>query len=87
MALFMFTDLGIIGSNQDLIFAQQYYSGIGAGIRLHNESLVFKTFQLRLAFYPFHPADMNFVQFVLNEQSKRQFYSFEPTQPQPLRFE
>ncbi len=87
MALFMFTDLGIIGSNQELIFAQQYYSGIGAGIRLHNESLVFKTFQLRLAFYPFHPSDMNFVQFVLNEQSKRQFYSFEPTQPQPLRFE
>jgi hypothetical protein len=87
MALFMFTDLGIIGSNQELIFAQEYYSGIGAGIRLHNESLVFKTFQLRLSFYPFHPSDMNFVQFVLNEQSKRQFYSFEPTQPQPLRFE
>lgn len=87
MALFMFTDLGIIGSNKDLIFAQQYYNGIGMGIRLHNESLVFKTFQLRLAFYPLQPADMNFVQFVLNEQSKRQFYSFEPTQPLPLRFE
>lgn len=87
MALFMFTDLGIIGSNKNLILAQQYYNGIGMGIRLHNESLVFKTFQLRLAFYPLQPADMNFVQFVLNEQSKRQFYSFEPTQPLPLRFE
>lgn len=87
MALFMFTDLGIIGSNKDLIFTQEYFSGIGAGIRLHNESLVFKTFQLRLAFYPLSPTDMNFVQFVLNEQSKRQFYSFEPTQPLPLRFE
>lgn len=87
MALFMFTDLGIIGSNKHLIFDQQYYSGVGMGIRLHNESLVFKTFQLRLAFYPLQPSDMNFVQFVLNEQSKRQFYSFEPTQPLPLRFE
>jgi hypothetical protein len=66
---------------------QDYYSGVGLGIRLHNENLVFKTIQLRLAFYPFHPSDMSFVGFVLEEQSKQQFYSFEPTQPMPIRFE
>jgi hypothetical protein len=87
MALFGFTDIGVIGSNKEFILTQDYYSGIGLGIRLHNESLVFKTIQLRLAFYPFHPDDMSFVGFVLEEQSKRQFYSFEPTQPLPLKFE
>ncbi len=87
MALFGFTDIGIIGSNKEFILTQSYYSGIGLGIRLHNENLVFKTIQLRLAFYPFHPDDMSFVGFVLEEQSKRQFYSFEPMQPMPLRFE
>ena len=87
MALFGFTDIGVIGSNKEFIFTQHYYSGIGMGIRLHNENLVFKTLQLRLAFYPFHPSDMSVVGFVLEEQSKRQFYSFEPTQPQPIRFE
>jgi hypothetical protein len=87
MALFGFTDIGVIGSNKEFILSQNYYSGIGMGIRLHNENLVFKTIQLRLAFYPFHPDDMSFVGFVLEEQSKRQFYSFEPTQPLPLRFE
>lgn len=87
MALFGFTDLGVIGSNKEFILTQNYYSGIGLGIRLHNENLVFKTLQLRLAFYPFHPDDMSFVGFVLEEQSKRQFYSFEPVQPLPLRFE
>ncbi|HSH19580.1 MAG TPA: hypothetical protein VLA03_03965, partial [Draconibacterium sp.] len=87
MALFGFTDIGVIGSNDDFILTQNYYSGIGLGIRLHNENLVFKTLQLRLAFYPFHPSDMSFVGFVLEEQSKRQFYSFEPTQPLPLKFE
>jgi hypothetical protein len=87
MALFGFTDIGVIGSNKEFILSQDYYSGIGMGIRLHNENLVFKTIQLRLAFYPFHPDDMSFVGFVLEEQSKRQFYSFEPTQPQPLKFE
>ncbi len=87
MALFGFTDIGVIGSNKEFILTQDYYSGIGLGIRIHNENLVFKTIQLRLAFYPFHPDDMSFVGFVLEEQSKRQFYSFEPTQPLPLRFE
>jgi hypothetical protein len=60
---------------------------LGLGLRLHNESLVFKTLQLRLAFYPFPPDDMSFVGFILNEQLKKSFYSFEPTAPQPLRFE
>ena len=87
MAVFMFTDVGVIGSNKELILSQNYYSGLGLGVRLHNENLAFKTIQLRLAFYPFHPEDMNFLGFVLDEQSKRQFYSFEPVQPLPLRFE
>lgn len=87
MALFGFTDVGVIGSNDKFIFTQNYYSGIGMGIRIHNENLVFKTIQLRLAFYPFHPNDMSAVGFILDEQSKRQFWSFEPTQPLPLRFE
>ncbi len=87
MALFGFTDVGFIGPNKAFILTQDFYSGLGMGIRLHNENLVFKTIQLRLAFYPFHPNNMSFVGFVLDEQSKRQFYSFEPTQPQPIIFE
>ncbi len=87
MAVFGFGDLGIIGSNKQLIFTQNYYSGIGLGLRLHNENLVFKTFQLRFAFYPFHPDDMGLVGFILNEQQKKNFYNFEPTAPRPLEFE
>ncbi len=87
MAVFGFSDLGIIGANHQFILTQNYYGGIGMGIRVHNENLVFKTFHLRLAFYPFHPNDMSFVGFILDEQSKKQFYSFEPTAPRPIRFE
>lgn len=87
MAIFGFADMGIIGSNNALIFRQDYYSGIGLGLRLHNENLVFETFRLRLAFYPFHPDDMQFVGFALSEQSKQRFISFEPTEPKPMRFE
>lgn len=86
MAIFGFADMGIIGSNHKLIFRQDYYSGIGLGLRLHNENLVFETLRLRLAFYPFHPDDVSFLGFILDEQSKRDFNSFEPEQPEPMRF-
>lgn len=87
MALFGFGDFGLIGSNKQLIFTEEFYSGFGLGLRLHNENLVFKTVQLRLAFYPFHPDDMGLVGFILNEQQKQDFYSFQPTRPEPLDFE
>lgn len=87
MALFGFADLGIIGSNKNLIFKENYYSGIGLGLRLHNENLVFETFRLRLAFYPFHPKDVGFLGFILDEQSKQRFNSFDPSKPIPMRFE
>ncbi len=87
MAVFSFADLGIIGSNKRLIFNENYYSGIGLGVRLHNEHLAFKTLRLRLSFYPFAPSDMNFTGFILEEQTKKDFYSFQPEAPHPLRFE
>jgi hypothetical protein len=87
MAFFGFADMGIIGSNNSIIFNQNYYGGIGFGLRLHNENLVFETFRLRLAFYPFHPNDMSFIGFIMDEQSKQDFESFEPSAPQPLIFE
>lgn len=87
MALFGFTDFGIIGPHEQIIFKEDYYAGFGLGIRLHNENLVFDTFRLRLGFYPFHPDDMGFVGFIFDEQSKTRFNSLEPTAPQPAPFE
>ncbi|MGV8094794.1 MAG: hypothetical protein AB2L24_23315, partial [Mangrovibacterium sp.] len=45
LAFFGFGDLGIIGSGRKLIFKGDYYSGIGGGIRIRNENLVFRTIQ------------------------------------------
>ncbi len=87
MAAFGFADMGVIGSSNSLIFTQGYYSGLGVGMRLHNEHLVFKTFQIRFAFYPFSPSDVNFAGVLIEEQRKQDFYDFQPTAPRPLRFE
>ena len=87
LAVYGFTDVGIIGSNRTLIFAGDYFSGVGLGMRVHNENLVFKTLHLRLGFYPFPPSDMSFTKMILEEQLKKSFYNFQPKPPQPFRFE
>jgi len=86
-AFFSFLDLGIIGSNTKVLFTQNYYTGLGIGLRLRNENLVFKTIQIRLAFYPYHPSDKGFLGFILEEQLRTHFYSFQPGKPELLDFE
>jgi len=86
-AFFGFVDLGIIGSNKHLIFNEDYYAGIGAGVRIRNENLVFQTLQLRLSWFPNHPADIGGFGGDFSERTKSQFYSFQPRKPDVLRFE
>jgi hypothetical protein len=54
---FSFVDLGLVGPSGKKIFDNPLYSGLGLGIRLRNERLVFNTLQLRVAFYPLVPED------------------------------
>lgn len=86
-ALFSFVDLGIVGPANQSIFRQTYYAGVGLGLRIRNENLVFKTIQLRLAYYPNNPSDVSPIGFVLDGVSKTRFYNFQPRGPEPLRFE
>ncbi len=86
-ALFSFFDIGIVGPAEQSIFKQSYYAGLGLGLRIRNENLVFKTIQLRLAWYPNHPSDVNSIGFILDGVSKTRFYNFQPRGPEPLRFE
>ncbi len=86
-AFFGLVDLGVIGSNHHLIFNEDYYAGIGAGVRIRNENLVFQTLQLRLSWYPNHPADLGRFGGEFNERTKSEFYSFQPRKPDVLRYE
>ena len=86
-ALFSFFDVGIVGPADQSVFKQNYYAGIGFGLRIRNENLIFKTIQLRLAFYPNHPSDVNSFGFILDGVSKTRFYTFQPRGPEPIKFE
>jgi hypothetical protein len=56
-AFFAFADADVIGSGNRSILAQDYYSGLGLGVRLHKEGFGIGPVQLRFAWYPRLPID------------------------------
>ena len=84
---FGFVDVGFIGSEQSSILKQQMYSGIGIGIRIKNENLVFNTFQLRFAFYPLEPERSNRFSVDVSDVPSAGFTDFTVKQPQVISFE
>ncbi|MFV0553800.1 MAG: hypothetical protein ACK5LR_03760 [Mangrovibacterium sp.] len=60
IAFFDFIDVGILAGKNQMLARGRWYTGFGGGIRFKNESLVFETIQIRLAFYPWSPADQSF---------------------------
>ena len=56
-AFFTFADVDFIGSGRRSIFAQDCYSGLGLGVRLHKDGFGIGPVQLRLAWYPRLPID------------------------------
>ncbi len=86
-AFYTFGDMGIIGSNKTHIFKGDYYYGLGLGVRVHNENLVFKTMQLRLAFYPQVPSDFHRMEFRISGEERPRFDDFKVGQPEVVSYE
>ncbi len=52
---FGFIDIGMVGPEYKKWHDGDFYSGLGVGIRIRNERLVFETISIRLGYYPNHP--------------------------------
>jgi hypothetical protein len=83
---FGFADMGMIGPENETIFKQKLYSGVGLGLRIRNENLVFKTFQIRFAFYPNVPVDSEHFYFLLSGENYQKPVNYEPTAPSTIVF-
>ena len=55
--LFSFVELAAVGNTIDFVFNEQYYSGLGLGLRIRNDNLIFKAFELKFVFFPNIPTD------------------------------
>jgi hypothetical protein len=52
LAPYVFADFGTIRYDQANPYEGRFYSGIGLGLRIRNESLVFQTLDISFAVYP-----------------------------------
>ncbi|OFX82299.1 MAG: hypothetical protein A2W99_09610 [Bacteroidetes bacterium GWF2_33_16] len=83
---FAFGDLGFIGPESKSIFKNKMYSGIGLGMRIRNENLVFKTLQFRFAFFPSIPADSEYFYYMFSGESYSKPINFEPSAPYTIDY-
>ncbi len=80
-AMFAFADLGFISNNIKLITPENLYSGIGLGVRIKNENLVFSAIQIRLAYYPRTAAGSEQLGFNVKTKATRLFENIFPVKP------
>jgi hypothetical protein len=64
---YLYGDFAFLSDKLKSIFSQDFYAGIGVGLRIYNESLIFKIIDIRLSWFPILPPEgMN--PFALNLQ-------------------
>jgi len=80
-AYFSFFDVGFIGDGRKMIFSNTPYFSFGAGLRIRNDNLVFRTIQIRFAFLPNVPPGKDFYNIDIKSESIRRFDDFYPEIP------
>lgn len=80
-AFFGFADFSSISGANQILAHGNSLSGIGLGIRVRNNNLVFRTFQLRIGFFP-NPPEYSRINYVtLSGQQPARFNNFEAGPP------
>jgi len=85
---YLFTDFAFLSNSMNSIFSQDFYAGIGAGLRIFNESLVFKIVDIRFTWFPLSPPE-GVSPFGTNLQglTKSRFEDFLGRKPEGVRYQ
>ena len=84
---YYFADAAFLSSGFTKLFNEKFYSGIGVGLRIHNESLVFNVLELRLTWFPIMPDHSNPFVFNAFSQPKTKFDDFLGRKPQEIIYQ
>ena len=86
-ANYFFADAAFLSNNLKSILTDKFYAGIGLGVRIHNESLIFNVIELRLSWIPIAP--QNYYPFSFNAfgQPKARFDDFLGGKPQEITYQ
>jgi hypothetical protein len=86
-AVFGFADFGIIGYENGFISNNDIYSGIGTGVRIRNDNLVFKTLEIKFIYFPLIPDNHNNTFLHIANESGFSFSNFDITAPTITKYE
>lgn len=86
-AHYFFGDAAFLSNNPGQIFNDKFLAGFGAGIRVHNESLVFNVLEIRLSWIPIAPCGHNPLIFNGFGQPKARFNDFLGGKPQEINYQ
>jgi hypothetical protein len=86
-AQYFYGDCAFISNHFSKLLNDNFYTGVGIGLRVHNESLVFRVFEIRLTWFPIVPNDLNILKFKIFTQSKSTFDDFLGRKPQEILYQ
>lgn len=85
-AMVLFWEASLVGPADRPIYNNQLYSGIGTGILIKNENLVFQTLEIKFTWFP-NPADGNAFMAKTNSRPRGEFQSFEASKPHIISYD
>jgi hypothetical protein len=87
VANYFFADAAFLSNSLKTLVTDRFYGGIGFGIRVHNEALVFNVLEIRLSWIPIAPR--NYSPFIFNAfgQPKARFDDFLGGKPQEILYQ
>jgi hypothetical protein len=85
---YLFTDFAFLSDKAKTIFSDNFYAGVGTGLRIYNQSLVFKIIDVRLSWFPVVPPE-GISHFGTNLQglTKSRFDDFLGKKPELIRYQ
>jgi hypothetical protein len=87
VAHFVFANVGLVSLKGNQLIDSRLYQGFGLGFRLRNENMTFKTFQIRLGYYPNIPDISSNFRFAFDSSQPLRLRDFDISAPSiiPLR--
>lgn len=86
IALFGFSDFAYITGTREATFRGGYLSGIGLGVRIRNDNLVFNTFQIRIGFFPHPPLYSSISRVIVSSEQLLRPANFDPGPPDKIPY-
>lgn len=85
-AFFGFADISSLSGTNQLLTKGTRLSGIGIGLRVRNDNLIFNTFQIRIGFFPDPPQYSRINYITVSGEQPLRMEDFETGEPSPIPY-